>query len=101
MTTVWIYVDTSKEVGDVDHLTVLRAKTLPKPGLRRTTRKALPLSMRFWNEPHWPPDRLRDGSDLGAGDYLACAGVAVGPPTEATLVLGRGLSPGDESHSLM
>ncbi len=26
MTTVWIYVDTSKEVGDVDHLKVFASK---------------------------------------------------------------------------
>ena len=44
---VWIYVDTSKEVGDADHL----KKTLPRYGFRKTTRKALRSRMRFWNEP--------------------------------------------------
>ncbi len=29
MTTVWIYVDTSKEVGDLDHLRRSRLQNLP------------------------------------------------------------------------
>ena len=49
-----------------------------KPGSRKTTRRALPLSMRFWSEPHRPPDRLRHACHLGSGDNLARDGVAVG-----------------------
>jgi hypothetical protein len=31
-----------------------RARTQRKDRCRKTTRKAWPLSMRFWSEPHWP-----------------------------------------------
>jgi hypothetical protein len=41
MTTVWIYVDTSKEVGDVDHLKVLRRWSLLMSGSLRTIRKGV------------------------------------------------------------
>jgi hypothetical protein len=34
MTTVWIYVDTSKEVGDVDHLKVFAAPELADEWLK-------------------------------------------------------------------
>ena len=44
--TVFIYVDTSKDVGDPDHLKVFASQD----GLRRTIRKAWPLSMRFRSE---------------------------------------------------
>jgi hypothetical protein len=40
MKTVWIYVDTSKEVGDVDHLNSLPMSKPPKNGSPKTTRKA-------------------------------------------------------------
>ncbi len=35
MTTVWIYVDTSKEVGDVDHLKVFATPELADEWLKR------------------------------------------------------------------
>ena len=44
--TVWIYVNTSKQVGDPEHVKVFRREN----GLRKTTPKAWPLSTRFWNE---------------------------------------------------
>ena len=40
MTTVWIYVDTSKEVGDIDHLKVFATPSLPMNGSKRTIRRA-------------------------------------------------------------
>jgi len=40
MTTVWIYVDTNKEVGDIDTSRYSRRQTLPISGSRRTIRKA-------------------------------------------------------------
>ena len=46
MTTVWVYVDTNKEVDDVDHLKVLRRWSLLMSGSLRTIRKALLLDMR-------------------------------------------------------
>jgi len=41
MTTVWIYVDTSKEVGDVDHLKVFATPELADEWFRRTIRKGV------------------------------------------------------------
>ena len=47
--TVWIYVDTSKQVGDKDHLKVFATEVAAEIGSRGTTRKGLRSSMRFWN----------------------------------------------------
>jgi hypothetical protein len=55
--TVWIYVDTSKQVGDRDHLKVFARRSLPILGSRKTTRRALRSSMTFWNEPKSAPER--------------------------------------------
>ena len=46
--TVLIYVDTSKQVGDKDHLKVFANADPADIGLRKTIRKALHSSMRFW-----------------------------------------------------
>jgi hypothetical protein len=40
MTAVWIYVDTNKEVGDVDHFKVFATQSLPMSGSRKMIRKA-------------------------------------------------------------
>ena len=40
MTTVWIYVDTNKEVGDVDHLKVFATAEIADEWFKRTIRKA-------------------------------------------------------------
>jgi NADPH-dependent ferric siderophore reductase len=48
--TVLIYVNTSKQVGDSEHVKVFANTDAAEPGSRRTIRKAWPLSMRFWNE---------------------------------------------------
>jgi hypothetical protein len=47
MTTVWIYVDTNKEVGDVDHLKVFA-----------TIRKASCSATRSWSE-SWAQEKSR------------------------------------------
>src|SRR3954453_10349818 len=44
--TVFVYVDTSRQVGDVDHVKVFPMPTPRKPGSRKTIPKAWPLSMR-------------------------------------------------------
>jgi hypothetical protein len=49
--TVWIYVDTSKQVGDRDHLKVFASEVAADTWLAETTRRALRSSMTFWNEP--------------------------------------------------
>jgi hypothetical protein len=38
MTTVWIYVDTSKEVGDIDHLKVFATSELADERLKEIPR---------------------------------------------------------------
>jgi len=42
--TVLIYVDTSKQVGDREHIKVFANADAQKPSLRKTIRKASPLS---------------------------------------------------------
>jgi hypothetical protein len=49
--TIWIYVDTSKQVGDPDHLKVFASEDAAEPGSSKTTRKAWRSIMRFWSEP--------------------------------------------------
>jgi hypothetical protein len=43
---VLIYVDTSKQIGDKDHLKVSRTRMRPRRGFKRTTLKAWRLNMR-------------------------------------------------------
>jgi hypothetical protein len=45
--TVSIYINTAKEVGDVDHLRSLPARKRPSAGLPRTIQKALRLSIQY------------------------------------------------------
>ena len=52
MKTVWAYVDTSKQVGDPDHLKVFANADAAERGPRKTIPKALPSSARFWNDSH-------------------------------------------------
>ena len=46
--TVFVYVNTSKQVGDPDHLKVFA--NADATWFEETTLKAWPLSTRFWNE---------------------------------------------------
>ena len=67
--TVFVYLNTSKQVDDAEHVKVYAPRTSRKNGLRKTTPKASPLSTRSWNEPDGPQDRrqLKYGpSGLGA-----------------------------------
>ena len=50
MKTVWIYVDTNKEVGDVDHLRVFANPDLAMNGSKSTIQKVLCLSIRLSND---------------------------------------------------
>ena len=67
--TVFVYVNTSKQVGDPEHIKLLRMPMPRKPGSRRTIRKAL--------RSHRQPDGLRHARDPGAGDGLAGARIAL------------------------
>jgi hypothetical protein len=46
MKTVWIYVNSSKDVGDVDHLKVFVDEATAKTGSRKMIRKAWLSNMR-------------------------------------------------------
>ena len=76
--TVWIHVDTTRQVGDRDHLKVFADETLLKSGLRKTTRNASRLSIQFRATAHkialWEPDRraLLFPRVLGATPTPAC-----------------------------
>ena len=47
--TVFVYVNTSKQVGDVDHLKVFATAEAAETWFEETIPKAWPLSMRFWS----------------------------------------------------
>ena len=64
--TVFIYVNTSKQVGDADHLKVFANADAAETGSRKTTRKALRLNMRFLSEPDRPPHHHVHDLDRGA-----------------------------------
>jgi hypothetical protein len=49
--TVFVYVNTSKQVGDAEHIKVFANVD----AARKTTRRASPSNMRFWSEPHRRP----------------------------------------------
>ena len=66
--TVFVYVNTGKQVGDRDHLKIFASADAAEPGLLRTTPKAL------------PQHRLRHACHLGAGDRLAGARVTLERP---------------------
>ena len=61
-----IYVNTSKQVGDPEHIKVFPPRTPRKRGLRKTIPKAWSSSMRFWNRWMRPPSvkpQLRNERD--------------------------------------
>ena len=59
--TVFVYVNTGKQVGDPEHLKVFAIIRMPqKLGSRRTTPRAWPLSMRSWSD-------AEGGSDAHSG----------------------------------
>ena len=55
--TVWIYVDSSKQVGDVGHLKVFANEDAAEHGCRKMTPKGWCSSMRCWSKfrPDAPP----------------------------------------------
>jgi len=50
MVAIWIYVDTGKQVGDLDHLKVSQMRLRPIRGSLKTIRKAWHSNMGCWNE---------------------------------------------------
>jgi hypothetical protein len=87
--TVFVYVNTSKQVGDPEQLKVFANQDAAETWFAKTTLKALPSNMRFWSESDRPPDRLCHAGDTSAGHRLAGAGVAVGCKTPQTKIRPR------------
>ena len=48
--TVYVYINTGKQVGDAEHVKVFANQMLRKHGLQRTIPKAWPLNMTFWSK---------------------------------------------------
>lgn len=48
--TILVYVNTSKQVGAVDHIKLSANQDAAESGSRRTTSRAWRLSMKFWSE---------------------------------------------------
>src|SRR5450631_2453052 len=68
--TVLIYVNTSKQVGDPEHLKVFANATPPKNGSRKMTPKASLSSMRSWSESQRASDDPCHAVDHDLGDPL-------------------------------
>jgi hypothetical protein len=62
MRTVFIYVNTSKQVGDADHLKVFSNVDAAETWLEQN-------DSRFWSEPDRPPDHLLHAADRGASNH--------------------------------
>ncbi len=69
--TVLIYVNTSKQVGDIATSRSLPTKRPCKNGLMKTILRASPLNMRCLSEPHRPAYRHCHPVNRRAVDYLA------------------------------
>jgi hypothetical protein len=50
METVWIYVDTTRDAGDAEHLKVFAADDVAEKWSGNTILKAWRLSMRIWSD---------------------------------------------------
>jgi hypothetical protein len=101
--TVFVYVNTSKQVGDAEHVKVFATTDAAETWFEENDPEGVPLSTRFWSEPHRPQDRLCDVGNLGAGDRLAGARVAVarlrpGPHVELHSTLGVVEVPAKDAH---
>ena len=68
--TVWIYVDTGKQVGDRDHLRVVASEIAAETWLQENDPEGVAFEYEVWSEPHWTEhDHLladRDCPDLGS-----------------------------------
>jgi hypothetical protein len=68
--TVLIYVNTSKQVGDIDHLKVFANADAAETWFEENDPEGV-ASMRSWNEPHRPTRDLRHAADRRAVNHLA------------------------------
>ena len=65
MTTVWVYVDTSKEVGDVDHLKAFANEEAAETWLEENDPDGGRSNMRFSSEPDRAPIAFHYWLSLG------------------------------------
>jgi hypothetical protein len=72
--TVFVYVTTSKQVGDPEHIKVFATRTPRKPGSRKTIPKALLSNMKCWplslRRDEMQDHRSRDAHSYG-GHYTS------------------------------
>jgi hypothetical protein len=52
--TVWIYVDTSKQVGDKDHVKVFASQDAAETWFEENDPEGVAFEYGFWSEPHRP-----------------------------------------------
>ncbi len=70
---VLIYVNTSKEVGEVDHLKVFANEEAMEKWFEENDPRAWHSNMRYWSEQYRPPHRHAHDADRGARGHLEFA----------------------------
>ncbi|WFU45588.1 hypothetical protein QA640_47195 (plasmid) [Bradyrhizobium sp. CB82] len=79
--TVFVYVNTSKPVGDKEHIKVFANQDAAEKWFEENDPRGWRLNMRFSNELDRPQDHLPNDGDRGAVDHLADSCTALeGPP---------------------
>ncbi|WP_234685302.1 hypothetical protein [Bradyrhizobium monzae] len=78
--TVFVYVNTAKQVGDKDHVKVFASTDAAETWFEENDPEGWRLNMRFSNEPDGPQDGLRNACYRGAlgplaDSWLALAGM--------------------------
>jgi hypothetical protein len=66
--TVLIYVNTSKQVGDADHLKVFANADAAETWFEENDPEGVHSNMRSWSEPDRAPNHLCHAADRGLGD---------------------------------
>jgi hypothetical protein len=61
--TVFVYVSTSKQVGDKEHIKVFANQDAAEKWFEENDPRAWRSNMRFWSEPHRPARNLCNASD--------------------------------------
>jgi hypothetical protein len=78
--TIFVYVNTAKQVGDKITSSFSRTPKPRRSGSRRTIPRALRSNTRFLNEPDRPQDGLCHADDRGASGHLADSRSALRSP---------------------
>ena len=61
--TVFVYVNTSKQVGDKEHIKVFANQDAAEKWFEENDPEGVAFNMRFWSEPHRPANSLCNASD--------------------------------------